>query len=437
MTRSGLPRRGLLALFALLLASSAGAREPVPQVTAEAAIVIDATTGRVLWQRNADKRMYPASLTKIMTGVLAVMDGDLDRNVLISRASADVGESGIYLEEDETIPLRDLVRATLIWSANDAATASAEAISGSVGAFVDRMNRQAQDWGATRTHFLNPHGLHEDGHYSTARDLATIAAHAMGYHEFSRIVATRQLRITRPEYVPAQTPEDQALLKPGADKVRKLTTRTLANRNRLLLHWSACDGIKTGYTRHAGRCLAASATMDGWRAIAIVLKAQDTWGESRALLEWAFRNWRLREVLKQGQRGWTVPVRDGRAAKVGLQTVAGVGVLVPATRHRMEFRPRVGAVVAPVTAGQVLGAVDVVVDGRVRASVDLAATGDVPLSLWGAIKRFSVPSSIEKILLCMAAGVMLLGAAAKTALTRGGGVASRRRSADSGRARNR
>jgi len=389
-----------------------------PDIAAEAAIVVDLDTGLELWSKNADTRMYPASLTKMMTGALAIEYGDMDSIVPISKAVADVDETGLYLEEGEQIPFRDLVQAVLIWSANDASAAVGEAVAGTVEDFVQLMNERAAQWGARDTHFVNPHGLHDDDHYSTARDLAKIATHAMRSPIFRQIVAMRSFEMARPEYVAPAKPEDKAALEPGAGRVRRMTVRKFTNRNRLLTRWELCNGIKTGYTRHAGNCLAASATSDGWTAVSIVLKSNDSWSDSRALLEWAFATHRRQRVVERGQGAWTVRVVDGRAGKVELKPDKDIDLLVPSEGARVTLRPDVDALVAPVEQSEKVGELLVLMSGKVVGRAPLVAAESVPLSFWGHVKRLALPRPVEGLLLCLGAGVLLLGTAAKVACAR-------------------
>jgi len=156
---------------------------------------------------------------------------------------ADTPETGLDLEKDERLPLRDLVHGALIWSANDAAAAVAEAVGGSIPGFVDRMNAQAAQWGARNTHFANPHGLHSAQHYTTARDLAIIATHAMSLPEFRRTVATHSITLVRPTYA---APRPRTRGQPAQPKVRKLERRLFTNRNRLLFRWNLCDASRPG-----------------------------------------------------------------------------------------------------------------------------------------------------------------------------------------------
>ena len=378
---------------------------------------MDAAEGRELWSLNPDQRVFPASLTKMMTAALSIEGDDPERMVVISEAAASVPESGLSLEAGERLRLGDLLEGALIWSANDAAFAVGEAVAGNMKDFVTLMNRRARSWGATSTQFTNPHGLHAEDHYATARDLAAIAVRAMKLPGFRRIVAMKSYQMLRPVYVEPK-PEEQAGLVPPATKLRKYEPREFLNRNQLLEKWELCDGIKTGYTREAGRCLAASATRHGWQAIAVVLNAKERWDDARALLEWAFAHFEMRTIVREGQDDWRLRVWDGVSPQVRVATASAVRLLLPKAAAAPQLQVRAECAQAPISQGDRLGTLDILVEGKLRAQVSLVAAHDVELSLWGQIKRLSVPSEVEQWALILAAGVLLLGTAAKAARAR-------------------
>lgn len=395
--------------------------------------MVDTREGRVLWARNPDQVMFPASLTKIMTGALAVESGDLNRICTISERAARVPETGLGLEAGERVRLSDLLRGALIWSANDASVAIAEAVAGDVDSFVQLMNRRAREWGATHTVFRNPHGLHDDGHYSTARDLATITLHAMQQPSFREIVAMHRFRMARP--VRVASPDSNSKTPPGTAPVKLVTyqQRVFSNRNRLLLSWGPCDGVKTGYTRQAGNCLVASAAPTGWHALAVVLKSTNAWQDARSLLEWAAATYELRTLAAPDSQGWTLPVRDGQTKYVPVAPSRPLSILTRVDAPSPPMMARGGPAQAPVRRGDKLGFLEVVEGSRVRARVELVAQSDVALSTWGQIKQFALPDEVSQGLLCVAAGVLLLGTAAKAARTCRYRLAACRRAADPGR----
>jgi len=242
----------------------------ITRASATAMILADAKTGRVLYSRNADKRMYPASLTKMMTGLLALEKANPDSIVHISQNAADT-ESSEFMRSGRDMLLLDLVTQMLIVSENGAATALAEHMDGSTENFALRMNERAAQLGMTSTHFTNPHGLPDPAHYSTARDLLKLTQAVLKNAVLRDIVATRT--------------ENFYWFAPYSGPMK------CENTNELLYSYSGAVGVKTGYTRAAGGCLAASAVRDGRELIAIVLQSDDCdarFTEAAALLDYGF-----------------------------------------------------------------------------------------------------------------------------------------------------
>jgi D-alanyl-D-alanine carboxypeptidase (penicillin-binding protein 5/6) len=233
---------------------------------------MDADTGAILFARNHKDRRPPASTTKMMTALLILEDGRLDDKVVITERTAGAAGAGLGLKRGQRITLRDLLWALLLRSANDAALAAAEHIGGTEERFVARMNAKAISLGMEGTHFTNPHGLDDPDHFSTAYDLALLARQALRNPTFARMVQTREVRLairTGPH---------------GRAEKRKL----LRTHNRLLGQFFGADGVKTGYTERAGRCLVASATRGEHQLIAVLLNDSHRWTEAAALLEYGF-----------------------------------------------------------------------------------------------------------------------------------------------------
>lgn len=254
-------------LFLLAFFSLAPVYAGEPQVAAKAAIVIDAAGGQILYAKSAHTPMPPASTTKIMTALLAVEEGDLEAQVVISPRAAAVGEASIYLQAGETLTLEELIKGALIPSGNDAAWAIAEEMAGSVELFAVLMNRKAFALGAFNTNFVNPNGLPAVNHYTSAYDLALMARKAMDNPKFREVVATRQ------DWISYNNGEARRYLK---------------NTNRLLWSYPGADGVKTGTTREAGSCLVASASQNGRRLIAVVLNSTNRYGDAARLLDYGF-----------------------------------------------------------------------------------------------------------------------------------------------------
>lgn len=257
-----------------------------PTVNSEAAILIDGKTGYVLYKKNENKRMYPASITKIVTGILAIEQGNLNDIVTVSKKARSVEGTRVYLVEGEQIKMEELVYGLLMNSGNDAAIAIAEHMDGSVEKFAERMNKFVLSVGATGTHFTNPHGLFDPNHYTTASDMAKIAAYAMQNPKFREVVGTKKRAWNGQEW-----------------------KTTLINHHKLLGNYPGATGIKNGYVDESRHTLVSSAERDGTEFISVVLKAQSSWGQyedTMRLLDYGFENFRTATVLGKGQ---TIPYK--------------------------------------------------------------------------------------------------------------------------------
>jgi serine-type D-Ala-D-Ala carboxypeptidase (penicillin-binding protein 5/6) len=254
------------AVTVLMLRGAAHAADG-PNVTARSALVMDAETGAVLWARDADLALPPASTTKVMTAILALESGAHQRSFAASPEACSVVPSKVNLRPGQRLSLEDLVYAILLNSANDASVVIAENLAGSVPAFADRMTARARQLGALHTHFANPHGLTADDHYSTARDLATIFRHALDVPKFREIIGTKAIAID------------------VENSPRKITLRS---HNRLLEGYRIPVIGKTGYTIPAKKCFVGAGTYEGREIIVALLGSTDLWGDTRRLLEFGF-----------------------------------------------------------------------------------------------------------------------------------------------------
>jgi serine-type D-Ala-D-Ala carboxypeptidase (penicillin-binding protein 5/6) len=250
-----------------------------PQVTAASWILYDDTFDRVLGEQDPDTPRPMASTTKIMTALVALQYGDLDENVTVSELAADVGEAEAGLVPGEVLTLRELLSAMLVRSANDAAIAVAEGVAGNIETFVDLMNEKARELGLENTHFANPHGLDATGHFTTARDLLTMARVAMENPVFATLVRTQTIRLP-------DTPD-------GSQRILHTT-------NELLGSYEGSIGVKTGYTDAAGHVLVAAAQRDGRRLYAVVMGSTDSFGDAEALLDYGFSEFGVVEVIMKG-----------------------------------------------------------------------------------------------------------------------------------------
>ncbi|MDQ0339180.1 D-alanyl-D-alanine carboxypeptidase [Caldalkalibacillus uzonensis] len=269
----------LVMILSVLLAPYPAGAEP--DVSAQAAILMDAESGRVLFEKNAYEPLRIASITKIMTAIVALEHGDLEDVVTTSKNAYGVEGSSIYLRLGEKMTLEDLLYGLMLRSGNDAAIAIAEHVGGSVEGFVFLMNQKAEELGMQQTLFSNPHGLdtHEE-HYSTAYDMALLTAYAMQNETFAEIVSTQ---------------------KKTAPLEGEKWDRVWYNKNRLLSMYPYADGVKTGYTQRANRTLVSSATKDGHRLIAVTLNAPDDWNDHINMFEYGFQNYTLVTLAEEGE----------------------------------------------------------------------------------------------------------------------------------------
>ncbi len=291
--------------FILLPAEITGAETPktllaLPEISAEAAVILDWNSGRLLYAKNPHLPRPMASTTKIMTALVALEKGALEDTVIISTRAAHTGGYSIWLEEGEKKTLEELLLGLMLRSGNDAAVAIAEHIAGSVEAFAQLMTARARELGARKTVFKNPHGLHDPEHYTTALDLARIAAHAMGIQEFRRIIATPKALIAWPGQ-----PWD----------------RFLYNQNKLFELYTGAEGIKTGWTTPAGRCFVGAAREGNRRLISVVFNAPQMWEDTTLLLDYGFKEFDYKKVIGKGQHLKSAAVSRGDDEKV--KVIAG------------------------------------------------------------------------------------------------------------------
>ena len=324
-----------------------------PSVSAQCAAVIHMDTGEVLFAKNGEERRAMASTTKIMTALLTLEEAAIEnREVEITREMVLVEGSSMGLREGDRLTLRDLAVGMLTVSGNDAANSAAIAISGSREAFVERMNQRAQELGLENTHFETPSGLDGETHYSTALDMAKLGAAAMQNPDFADIAGSKTAKVT--------------FLSPEK-------TVTYQNHNKLLSLYEGSTGVKTGFTKKAGRCLVSAAERDGVRLVAVTLNAPDDWNDHAALLDYGFSQMTTL-TFDEGNYTCKVPV-----AGAGEITVCGgteaVTVAVPVSQQGAVRRVVELArfLYAPISAGEQVGCVRYVLGEEVVAQVPLLA----------------------------------------------------------------
>ncbi|WP_294156939.1 D-alanyl-D-alanine carboxypeptidase family protein [uncultured Selenomonas sp.] len=345
--------------------------DALPNVTARSAVVLEARTGRVLYERNMDERRFPASTTKIMTLIVALEHGNLDDVVTVGHHAAGTEGSTLWLEEGDRITLRELLYGMMLHSGNDATVAIAEHIAGSVDKFARLMTDKAHKLGAKDTNFVNANGLPDDAHYTTAHDMALIAAYGYSLPEFEDIVSTKEISF------------------PWV----KDDTHRLRNENQMLWLYEGGNGVKTGYTDAAGRCLVAGAKRDGIQLVSVVLDSNWMWNDSILLLDYGFSKIDRTTVVREGMQVGTVAVTGGRTRRIGVRVKETI--VLPTVDGAAGYEQQVDLprdVKAPVKKGDVVGTLRVLYKGKEVAKTDLAAMQDAErksffLTLWKNITQ--------------------------------------------------
>ena len=316
-------------------------------LSAEKAIVLDAATGRVLYEKNADERSLIASTTKIMTALVVCQRCNVLDRVKVPKEAVGIEGSSMYLREGEVLTVQELLYGLMLRSGNDAAAALAIWCGGTVEGFAELMNDKARELGLHNTHFVNPHGLDAPDHYSTARDLALLTAYAMSDPVFARTVGAKTVTVGE---------------------------RVLTNHNKLLWQLPGCEGVKTGYTRAAGRILVSSASREGRRLVCVTINAPDDWNDHKNLLEQGFADFRVRELVAAGEVLGYRYLLGGDGTHVPLVAGAGFSCALAAGEEPQIVLSPAYFDYAPVEKGADAGTAYVLLDGK--------TVGEVPL-VWG------------------------------------------------------
>lgn len=281
------------------------------KINAVSAVVIDQGTGRILYSRSSDRRLPMASTTKIMTALVAIEKGNLKDRITVSQRAASVSGSKAGLKAGEVVTLEELLYGLMLRSGNDAAIAVAEHIGGSSDKFIDMMNDRAIEEGLMDTHFVTPHGLDSGEHYTTAEDLAKLSAAAMRNSMFSKIVSTKQIN----------------------SGVTGVFNRSYSNINKFLYRVKDADGIKTGYTGGAGKCLVASAVHDYGRYICVILNSPTRWADAEKLISYAASEYTFKKLIDRNQKLTSVVSLPSNKS---IDICSGVDVYYPQRNKKAE-----------------------------------------------------------------------------------------------------
>lgn len=316
----------------------------VQAVSAQRAILMDAVTGRVIYEKNADEQSLIASTTKIMTALIVCEQCNVLDRMRIPKEAVGIEGSSMYLKEGEILTVQELLYGLMLHSGNDAAVALAIYCGGTVEGFAELMNDKARVLGLTGTHFVNPNGLDAPGHYSTARDLAVLSAYAMDNPIFRQTVSTKTVTVGE---------------------------RYLHNHNKLLWRVDGADGVKTGYTRAAGRILVSSATRTGRRMVCVTINDPDDWTDHAMLLEKGFSGYQIQRIVSEGDCLGRAEIAGGRQGSVELLAAEDFDYSMADTETAVIVISGPGFVYAPVVQGAEAGMAHICIEGREIGEVQL------------------------------------------------------------------
>lgn len=360
----------LAVLTAAAVPAAAAAVPGAPDTSAASAILMDGESGRVLYERNAHEPRLIASITKLMTALVALESGHgLEEEVTISGEWAGAEGSSIYLRAGERVSLETLLYGMLLRSGNDAALAVAGYCGGTVERFVDKMNQKAEELGMADSHFANPNGLNAEGHCSSAYDMALLARACLENDTLAQMVSTRSIT---------------------------LGNRNFTNHNKLLWQYEGCIGLKTGYTEKAGRTLVSAARREGTTLICVTLSDPNDWADHTRLFDWGFSHYQARELTQAGEQVCQLPVADSLIPVCPVSAVGRCSVaLAEGEDLQRDILLEQGLLTAPVEKGTPLGRVVFRLEGEAVAETPLVAGADIPRDsvsvrgLWDRLAQLS------------------------------------------------
>lgn len=382
-------------------------KKDFPEPHCEAAVLTDRKTGDILYEKNKDKKMYPASTTKIMTAMLALEKGNLADNVTVTQEAISeitYKHSHMGLKTGETLTLEQLLYGLLVYSANDAANVIGEHIAGSVDAFVTMMNEKAAELELTGTHYANTHGFHDDNHYTTAADLAKLTRYAMNNEKFCEIVKTVLYRI------PANDIYTE-------ERVLSTTNHLISRYRNTNYFYKYAVGVKTGHTDEAGSCLVSAATKKDTELIGVVLKAdpstegvQYAFADSAKMYDYAFENYKYCKIAEAGEVVSDSPVYEAKnSVRVALSPKATIEKLLPSDADTEQIQPEIvlnEEIKAPIAKGDVLGSVTYSYMGKELGKTELVAGNDVERDYILAVIH-TITNIITNPLFCIAVIILL------------------------------
>ena len=360
----------ILGLFVLpFYAAAENAKPPEPEfeIEAGAALLMETDSGEIIWESNSKERLYPASLTKIMSLLLAMEklaagEISLDDRVTVSARASSMGGSEIFLSDGDVVPLEKLLIGMAVGSANDAAVAVAEHIAGSVEGFAGMMNEKARSLGMEQSHFCNPHGLHDPDHYSSAHDVMLMSLALLEYPLIHQWVTIWM---------------DEHFLK-GEIRSGEVF---LSNTNRMVVDYPGCDGLKTGFTPQAGNSISATAQRGKTRLLAVVMDSateKERYDAARKLLDYGFSNYKSIPVIKKGALVTRLALQKGSPPEVEVIAARNLSLLLPLSEEEgYEKNVQILPLEPPLQQGQKVGEITVQYGGGKKTAVDLVVSEEV------------------------------------------------------------
>lgn len=373
--------RNRISLIAIIIAiftisNTSYALEPMPkpeEISGQSAVLIENETGKILYDKDAKVKMYPASTTKIITGLLALEKLDLNKVITVPDDFEPVDGSSMYMLPEEQFTVEELIKGLLIHSANDASVLLGMEVSGTAEEFVKLMNQRAKEIGCTQTHFVNTHGLHDDNHYTTAYDMALIAREAMKNEKFREIVA-------QPNLILNETP------KTPEKRIYNNTNRFLWSDSLIIykneyipIKYSLIDGIKTGYTLEAQNCLVSSGVKNDMRLIAVVYKSNgfDVYRDSRHIFDYGFDNFKFKNIIKSTDVLGSEPVKHSVQGNLQYAVNQDISDVLKADEDgNYTTKVDLDEIKLPIQKGQKVGKVLITI-GENSNEYDLVALSDV------------------------------------------------------------
>ena len=345
-------------------------------IQGESAILMDYDTKMILYEKNMDKKLYPASTTKIMTAILAIENGNLEDVVTVDQECVSLTEgSHIALEPGEKLTMEQMLYALLVQSANDSAFAIAKHVSGSIEGFVQLMNSKAKEIGALNTNFVNPNGLHDDEHVTTAHDLALIGQYAMENEVFRKFVNTVTYTI------PPTNKKTEARYLKNTNKLLFSNEIVNVNGNNVQIKYDGAEGVKTGTTSHALNCLVSFAQKDGQRLIAVVLKANgaNVYGDTHTLFNYGFNTYSNEIISYRNEFIDNIEIKDGVQGFVAGVLAKDLTFPIKADNSSKIERKIIlrENLKAPISKGDILGVTEFYLDGEVIGKTNLISTMDI------------------------------------------------------------